>query len=97
MLANKLAYVYDSTTVTLYGNVVKATHGQTQGEVLGNGDAHQPLQQFPLHQSPLTYLPAPTPSGADSTLTIRVNEIEWQEADNLFVLGPSDREYIDAD
>jgi len=23
-----------------------------------------------------------------------VNEVEWQEADNLFVLGPSDREYI---
>jgi predicted phage baseplate assembly protein len=27
-------------------------------------------------------------------LALRVNEIEWQEADNLFVLGPSDREYI---
>ena len=94
VLANKLAYVYDSTTVTLYGNVVKATHGQTQGEVLGDGDASQPLQKFPLHQSPLTYLPAPTPSGADSTLAVRVNEIEWQEADNLFVLAPSDREYI---
>jgi len=93
-LANKLAYSYDATTVTIYGNVVKATHGQTQGEVLGNGDASQALQKFPLHQSPLTYLPAPTPSGADSTLVVRVNEIKWQEADNLFVLGPSDREYI---
>jgi predicted phage baseplate assembly protein len=94
VLANGLAYVYDSTTVTIYGNVVKATHGQTQGEVLGDGNASQALQKFPLHQSPLTYLPAPTPSGADSTLVVRVNEIEWQEADNLFVLGPSDREYI---
>jgi hypothetical protein len=93
-LANDLAYKYDSTNVTIYGNVVKATHGQTQGEVLGNGDASQPLQQFALHQFPLTYLPAPTPSGADSTLVVRVNEIEWQESDNLFVLGPSDREYI---
>jgi len=94
VLANDLAYKYDPETVAIYANVVKATHGQTQGEVLGDGDASQALQQFPLHQSPLTYLPAPTPSGANSTLVVRVNEIEWQEADNLFVLGPSDREYI---
>jgi uncharacterized phage protein gp47/JayE len=94
VLANNLAYEYDSSSVTIYGNVVKATHGQTQGEVLGDGDASQALQKFPLHQSPLTYLPAPTPSGAESTLVVRVNEVEWQEADNLFALGPSDREYI---
>jgi hypothetical protein len=93
-LANTLSYSYDATTVSIYANVVKATHGQTQGEVLGDGAASQALQQFPLHQSPLTYLPAPTPSGAESTLVVRVNEIEWREADNLFVLGPSDREYI---
>ena len=94
VLANSLAYEYDSSTVTIYGNVAKATHGQTQGEVLGDGDASTPLQQFPLHQSPLTYLPAPTPSGAQSTLAVTVNEVEWQEADNLFVLGPTDRKYI---
>jgi hypothetical protein len=94
VLAKDLAYKYDAETVTIYGNVVKATHGQTQGEVLGDGAASQALQKFALHQSPLTYLPAPTPSGADSTLVVRVNEVEWQEADNLFVLGPSDREYI---
>ena len=93
-LANDLAYKYDSTNVKIYANVVKATHGQTQGEVLGDGNASQPLQKFPLHQFPLTYLAAPTPSGADSTLVVRVNEIKWQEADNLFVLGPSDRGYI---
>ena len=94
VLANKLAYEYDSSTVTVYGNVAKATHGQTQGEVVGDGAASEALQQFPLHQAPLTYLPVPTPSGAASTLVMRVNEIEWEEADNLFVLGPSDREYI---
>lgn len=94
VLANNLAYEYDSSKVTIYANVAKATHGQTQGEVLGDGDASQALQQFPLSQSPLTYLPAPTPSGAQSTLIVTVNEVKWQEADNLFVLGPSDREYI---
>jgi len=93
-LANKLAYKYDPATVTIYGNVVKATHGQTVGEVLGNGDASQALQKFGLHQSPLTYLSAPTPSGAPSTLVLRVNEVEWHEADNLAILGPNDRKYI---
>ncbi len=94
VLAKDLSYKYDPEKVTIHGNVVKATHGQTQGEVLGDGDASRALQKFLLHQSPLTYLPAPTPSGADSTLVVRVNEIEWQESDNLFVLGPLDREYI---
>jgi hypothetical protein len=93
-LAKELAYSYDADSVNIYANVIKATHGQTQGEVLGNGDASQALQQFPLHQFPLTYLPAPTPSGAESTLTLRVNEVEWYEADNLFELGPADRGYI---
>ena len=93
-LANKLAYKYDAEKVTIYANVVKATHGQTQGEVLGNGDASQPFQKFALHQFPLTYLPVPTPSGAESTLVFRVNEIKWREAESLFVLGSSDRDYI---
>ena len=93
VLANSLAYTYDSDTVTIYGNVAHATHGQTQGEVLGDGNAAEPLQEFALHQAPLTYLAAATPDGASSTLVVRVNEIEWHEADNLFALGPSDREF----
>jgi hypothetical protein len=93
-LASPLAYKYDAKTVTLYGNVVKATHGQTVGEVLGNGDASQPFQTFALHQPPLTHLPTATPDGAQSTLTVRVNEIEWDAADNLASLGPTDRNYI---
>jgi hypothetical protein len=93
-LANNLSYKYDPETVVIYGNVVKATHGQTTGEVLGNGDASQALQKFALHQSPLTYLSAPTPSGAQSTLTVRVNEVEWHEADNLASLTARDREYV---
>lgn len=93
-LANALSYHYDPATVTIYANVVKATNGQTTGEVLGSGDASQPLQTFSLHQAPLTYLAAPSPFGAQSTLTVRVNEIAWKEADNLVALGPRDRNYI---
>jgi|GEM_PF-216236 len=93
-LANALAYSYKRDTVTIYGNVVRATHGQTQGEVLGSGDGSKMLQQFALRQSPLTYLSAPTPAGAASTLKVYVNNIEWHEVDSLASLGPSDHEFI---
>ena len=60
VLANALAYSYKRDTVTIYGNVVKATHGETRTEVLGTGDGSKSFQQFPLKQPPLTYLAAPT-------------------------------------
>ncbi|MGH9854506.1 MAG: hypothetical protein ACREBD_32145, partial [Blastocatellia bacterium] len=87
-------FIYKRDTVKLYGNVVRATHGQTQDEVLGSGDGSQKLQSFQLKQSPLTYLAAPTPSGAQSTLEVRVNDVLWHEAGNQFTLGPNDRNYI---
>jgi hypothetical protein len=93
-LANALAYKYDSATVTIYGNVIKATHGQTVGEILGDGDGSQAFQKFALHQKPLTYVAAATPEGAQSTLVVRVNEIERHEGNDLAGLGPTDREYI---
>jgi hypothetical protein len=93
-LASGLAYKYNSTGITLYANVAKATHGQTTGEILGNGDASQAFQNFALHQKPLTYLSAATPEGAQSTLSVSVNEIEWHETGDLAGLAPTDREYI---
>ena len=93
-LANNLAYTYDRTTATIYANVVKATHGQSVAEALGNGDASQALLNFTLHQPPLTYLPARSPAGAQDALSVLVNDVEWQEADNLLALGPNDRDFI---
>lgn len=93
-LASAPSYSYKRDTVKIYGNVVRATHGQTQDEVLGSGDGGQKLQSFQLKQSPITYLAAPTSSGAQSTLEVRVNDALWREADNLFALGANDRSYI---
>ena len=76
------------------GNVAKATHGQTVGEVLGDGDATQAFDTFALHQKPLTYVSAPTPDGAESTLVVRVNELEWHESSDLAGLGPRDHGYV---
>jgi hypothetical protein len=93
LLANDLAYCYRRDTVKVYGNVVKATHGESRAEVLGSGDAAQPLQRMPLRQAPLTFVSAATPSGIASTLEVRVNEVRWHEAPSLASLGPADRSY----
>lgn len=93
-LANKLAYTYDLATVTVYGNVVKATRGETRNEVLGNGDGSQPFQKFALKQKPLTFVPASNPAGVATTLEVYVNNIAWQETDTLAGLGPKDRNYV---
>lgn len=92
-LSTKLAYVYKRDTVKIYGNVVKATHGETRVEVLGSGDGSQAFQQFLLRQPPLTYLAAPTPSGATDTLQVRVNDVLWHETDSLSELKPIDLLY----
>ncbi len=93
-LATKLEYCYRRDTVTLYGNVVKATHGETRKETLGSGDASQAFQAFTLKQPLLTFVASPTPAGAESTLKVYVNDVQWDEADNPAELAPTDREFI---
>jgi len=93
-LTSPLAYTYRRDTLTIYGNVVAATHGETRAETLGSGDAGQSFQTFVLHQKPLTFLSAPTESGATDTLQVRVNNVLWHEADALSDLGPNDHGYV---
>ena len=88
------AYSYRRSTVKIFGNVVRATHGETRNEVLGSGDGSKALQAFQLLQPPLTYLPAPTPAGTQTTLAVRVNDVLWSESGNLFDVGPNVRKYI---
>jgi predicted phage baseplate assembly protein len=93
-LSTALAYSYVRNTVTIYGNVVAATQGATQQDVLGSGSASQAGQSFALSRSPLTYLPASTPAGAGSTLVTSVNGVAWQEVGNLASAGPADHVYM---
>jgi Baseplate J-like protein len=93
-LAKPLAYCYKLDTIKIYGNVAHATHGETRFEVMGSGDAAKPHQSFTLKQPPLTYVSAPTPSGIESTLQARVNDVLWHEADCPAGLGPADRRYF---
>src|SRR4030095_2244630 len=48
-----LAHSYKRSTVTIYGNVVEASHGETvPTEVLGSGNAAVTLPRFQLKRSP---------------------------------------------
>jgi hypothetical protein len=93
-LADPLQYCFKRDTVTIYGNVVHATHGETRKEVLGAGDGTKSMQSFDLKQKPLTYTAANNPRGVDSTLAVRVNEVLWHESEALSGLGPKDRRFI---
>jgi hypothetical protein len=92
--AEPLAYSYNAATVTIYGNVANATHGQTVGEVLGDGDGSVAFQSLALRQAPLTFVSAPTSEGAASTLVTRVNDIAWHETDSLAAAGPRERLFV---
>jgi Baseplate J-like protein len=92
--AADLEYCYAQDNVIIYGNVVKATHGETRKETLGSGDGSKSLQQFALKQPPLTYVSAPTPSGIDSTLRLFINDVEWHEAESIFGLPPTARQFV---
>jgi predicted phage baseplate assembly protein len=96
ILATPPAYQYKRDTLTIYGNVVKATHGETRNEILGSGDGSQPLQSFTLKQPPLTFVAAPTAAGAESTLHVRIDNVEWHEADSLAGLGLRDHRFVTA-
>lgn len=89
-----LTFSYKPETVTIAGNVVRATQGERCEEVLGSGDGALSLQQFTLKRSPLTYVPTATPGGSASTLQVFVDGVQWSECASLAELGPTDRSYI---
>lgn len=81
-------------SVQVNANVALATHGESASETLGSADGSVPFQTFPLRQPPLTYVRAPGPGGAVSTLEVRVNDLLWHEVPTLFGQGPRDRVYV---
>lgn len=93
ILAEGMAYHYRRGSVKINANVVKASHGETQREILGNGDAARTLQTFTLGRSPLTHTAAATPEGVESTLAVRVNDILWPEQKTLLYLDGTQRGY----
>jgi predicted phage baseplate assembly protein len=94
VLEQPLQNLYDPDQVVLYGNVARATHGETVEEILGSGDASRRNQRFALSGIPLTYLPAANPRGVASTLEVRVHGVLWREVASLLEAGARSRVYI---
>jgi uncharacterized phage protein gp47/JayE len=90
-LTSKLA----TASAYLYGNVAKATHGETiSDEVLGSGDASSAFQSFTLKKPYVTFVPkAGAPNGVANTLEVRVDGILWKEATNLYGHKGDERVY----
>ena len=62
--------------------------------MLGAGDASKPYQGFTLRQPPLTFVRNDTsPTGAASTLALRVNDLRWDEVPFFYGRGPTERVY----
>ena len=92
-LKKPLRYCYERASVRINANLAKATHGETVNEILGSGDTRLRNVNFELKQAPLTYVSGNTPSGRQSTLEIRVNDLRWKEMPSLYGRGAYDRVY----
>jgi len=80
-----LDHSYELASLTISGNVARATQGESVDEVLGGGDAGRPYQRFPLRQPPLTFARSTSSSsGVTSTLGVRVNDVLWTEAPSFY-------------
>lgn len=93
-LASALQHRYRRDGVIVRANVARATHGETVSEVLGGGDASQPLQRFILQQTPLTFVSARNARGRVSSLQIVVDGERWREVDTFEGTGPGDHVYV---
>ena len=89
-----LAHSYERGSFSFNANLAHATHGETVEEILGSGDASQGFQKFLLKQPPLTYVSASNPSGAASTLEVRLNDVRWHEAETFFERAPKEHVFI---
>lgn len=89
-----LRHCYVRDTVQVYGNVVHATHGETKAEVLGSGDARSAHQAFTLRSAPVTRVSAPTPTGIETELEVRVDDVLWPRWPWFVGRGPAERGYV---
>lgn len=93
-LDRDLQLTYDPAALTVRGNVVLGTHGESVEQVLGSGDATTTFQRMQTRRAPLTHVREATAAGgAASTLQVRVDGVQWQQVESLDVSGPRDRAF----
>lgn len=81
-------------SVVVHANVARASHGEGATQLLGSGQAAQAFQRFELKRLPLTWRAAPTASGVEADLTLRVGDVAWSRVDSLYGSGPLDHHFV---
>jgi uncharacterized phage protein gp47/JayE len=88
---------FHSVGLTILGNSVGATHGETTPnsgmELVGSGDAARASPRYVLKGSPLTYVPAANARGYAAAVEARVNDRLYAEVTTLFALPAESRVY----
>lgn len=92
-LVEPLSAAFDRTSLRIHANVARAAHGEGATEILGGGDPSRPFQKFQLKQAPVTHRLAPTETGIESTLSLRIDGVEWEEVPDLYQRGATARVY----
>ena len=93
-LETDLSHHYVRQSVEIMANVALATHGEHKKTVLGSGNAAIPFQTFSFPDKPLTHISSSTyASGAEPSLAINVNNIQWHLVENLQQSLASDHHY----
>ncbi|MFJ2865886.1 putative baseplate assembly protein [Kitasatospora sp. NPDC087314] len=92
-LDRELDRAYHPDTVTVHGNVVRATHGEPVHQVLGSGDGARTFHRLRTRRGPLTHRRVTAAAEPTSTLEIQVDGAPWSEVPSLATAGPHDPVY----
>ena len=89
------ASVFTRNNTLIYGNVVSASHGETQPQqILGNGDASQTQQKFKLQSDNISWISDPNfNTGVRADIMLIVGSRYWQQVENLSNSGGEDHHY----
>ncbi len=94
LLSADLEHMYRVDKLNLNANVAAATHGETKEESIGSGDPTKRFQRFQLKNNPLTHVTASTPTGAEDTLEVTIDGVEWQQTESFENLAGADKVYV---
>jgi hypothetical protein len=92
-----LANLYQGSSLTIYGNVVSASQGESSAsgaELLGSGDASVLNPRYSLSRAPVTQLPAQGVTGYAPELVVTVDGRQYQALPNLCNVPASTRAYM---
>lgn len=93
-LRSGLRFTYRRSDTRIHANVVEATHGETQRETVGSGNAAAEFQKFLLKRADVSQVMAPTVTGVKSALAVRVNDVEWEEKPDLKEAGRLAEQFV---